>query len=566
MTNRDIARLLEETAALIELTDGNPFRARAMRNAARTIQDLDASVAQQADADALTDISGIGDGLAADIREILDYGSFSGRDELLDEVPNGLLDVLRVKGLGTKKVRQLWRELDITSLDELEAAAASDRITQLDGFGSKTQENILEQVRLLRSYDARHRYDEAIRSTEPLVTALRASDAIDQVAQTGALRRALETVRSADFIATGDEDAAHELLKKHATAVSTTDDGAGTRLEGTLENDLFVRLWIVPADRFGTEQWRRTGSDEHRETFVDAHGSPENHAEEKAIYQEAGLPFIAPELREGTGELEAAEEGALPDLITTDDLRGCLHNHSTYSDGKHSVREMAEATRDLGLSYFAICDHSQSLSIANGLTPAEVREQQAEVEALNEELATRGDAPFRVFSGIESDILPDGSLDYDDEILASFDLVVASVHSRFSMDEDEATERIIRAVRNPYTTILGHPTGRLLLAREGYSIDHERVIAACAKHDVAIELNANPQRLDVDWRWIRTATEHGALIAINPDAHSIGELRHMRWGVKVARKGWLTAEHCLNAKPLDEFVSWLDRRRADQTA
>ena len=262
-------------------------------------------------------------------------------------------------------------------------------------------------------------------------------------------------------------------------------------------------------------------------------------AEEETIYTAAGLALVPPELREGRGEVEAAANDALPDLIGLDDLQGSLHNHSTYSDGAHSLRDMAEAARNLGLSYFGICDHSQSLQVAGGLSTDEVERQQEEIQALNASYAAHEDedGAFRIFSGIESDILKDGSLDYDEDVLASFDFIVASVHTGFSMSKAEATERILRAVENPYTRILGHPTGRLLLVREGYDINHERVIDACAAHGVAIELNANPYRLDLDWRWVHRATDAGVLISINPDAHATGELENVRWGVEVARKG-----------------------------
>jgi DNA polymerase (family 10) len=317
-------------------------------------------------------------------------------------------------------------------------------------------------------------------------------------------------------------------------------------------------------DRFGTDWWLRTGSAEHVAAVRD-HASISGNAtllddpvaHEAALYEAAGLPAIPPELREGRGEVDAATSGALPSLLTTGELRGSLHNHSTYSDGAHSLRDMAETARDMGLSYFGICDHSQSLQVADGMTPDEVREQQVEIRTLNEEFATR-DRPFRIFSGIESDILKDGSLDYEEDVLESFDFVVASVHTGFNMTESEATERVVRAVENPHTRILGHPTGRLLLVREGYPLDHERVIDACAEHEVAIELNANPYRLDLDWRYIRRATEAGVLISINPDAHATGELEYVRWGVAVARKGWLTAANCLNAKSLTEFTEWID--------
>lgn len=567
MTNKDIARALRETAALIELTGGNPFRARALSAAARTIRGLDEAVAERLEDGTLTQIDGIGEGLAAQIDELLTRGSFELRDELLNAVPAGLLDVLRIKGLGPKKVRTLWKALDITTLDELEAAAQTGRVAELNGFGTKTQEKILDNIRLLRTYAEQRRYAEVYRDAAPLLDALRAHDAVVRAAPTGALRRKLETVSQAELIvASTAPDAIQQSLAARGVETAAHTDGDATRLDGTLADGLPLHVWIVPPDRFGTEQWQRTGSAAHREAFVAAYGTPSVQADEQAVYAAANLPFVAPELREGRGELEAAAADALPDLITTDDLRGALHNHSTYSDGAHSLREMAEAARAMGLSYFGLCDHSQSLTIADGLSPARVRQQQAEIQALNEEFAGDGGPPFRIFSGIESDILKNGSLDYEDDVLASFDFVVASIHSGFNMSEREATERLIRAIANPYTTILGHPTGRLLLVREGYAINHERVIEACAAHNVAIELNANPYRLDMDWRWIRTALEQDVMISINPDAHATDELHYMRWGVAVARKGWLTPAQCLNAKSLDDFSAWLDARRVASTA
>lgn len=568
MTNKEIARALNETAQLIELTGGNPYRARALGLAARTLRGLEEPAAERLADGSLTDIDGIGDGLAAQITELLSRGSFELRDELLNAVPAGLLDVLRVKGLGTKKVRTLWDELGITTLDELEDAASAGTIEQLDGFGAKTQSKILRNVKLLRQYSTRRRFADVYHDIQPLLSALRARGAVEQSALTGALRRRMETVDTATLIvASGDLEAVQHALAEHDIETSLHEgDSDAPRLDGTLPDGLPLHVWVAPPERFGTAQWRTTGSAAHCDAFIAAHGAPDDYADEARVYEAAGLPFIEPELREDQSELDAATNDALPALITEDDLHGSLHNHSTYSDGAHSLRQMAEAARGMGLSYFGICDHSQSLTIADGLPPERVRQQQTEIETLNEEFAAHDGAPFRIFSGIESDILKDGSLDYSDDVLASFDFVVASLHSGFNMSTDEATERLIRAIENPHTTMLGHATGRLLLVREGYTIDHERVIEACAEHNVAIELNANPHRLDMDWRWIRTATEQGVLISINPDAHATDELHNVRWGVEVARKGWLTAAQCLNAKSLDDFADWLDARRVPHAA
>jgi DNA polymerase (family 10) len=567
MTNKEIARLLSETSDLVELTGGNEYRARAYAGAARSIDDLDAPASQLAGDDALTDLDGIGDALAGDIRSILQSGSFGLRDELLGQLPKGLPELLRVQGLGTKKVRRLWQEADVTTLDQLEMIAESGRLANLNGFGEKTQQNVLENLRQLKRYRQQRRYRDALAQVDPVLRALRDASGVERVEVAGALRRKRETVERAVLLAQADApESVRHALADHLESAEPRPEGDQVVFEGALpgrkDSALPLEIRLAPPERFGTAWWLLTGSEEHARAFREAHGEPDAHASESGVYDEAGLPFVEPELREGRGELKAAAEGRLPDLITEDDLRGSLHNHSTYSDGADTLRAMAEAARAMGLSYFGVCDHSRSLSIASGLSIDDVRRQQDEIRELNDEYNELDDSDFRVLSGIESDILKDGALDYPDDVLDSFDFVVASVHSGFNMTEDEATERVARAVRNPHTTILGHATGRLLLAREGYPLDHERVIAACAEAGTAIELNANPYRLDMDWRYLRFATEQDVLISINPDAHSTDELKYTRWGVAVARKAWLTAEDCLNAKLLDDFKNWLDEREA----
>jgi len=555
MTNDDLADLLRETADLIELTGGNPYRARAFNRAARRLSALDDPAADRLQEGTLTDVEGIGEAMAEHIADLIETGTFSQRDELLNAVPPGLLDVLRVKGLGTKRVRKLWNELDIASLDQLEDAAKNDRLVSLDGFGQKTQANVLKNVRQLRVYATQWRLAEAWSAASSLLDTLRALDAVVRAEPTGALRRRCETVEHVDLIVATESPAAlRDWGREALDEASKTDTGA---IQGVLPDGLPVRLYHTSPSRFGTEWWRTTGSPAHREAFEGQFGSPAAHADEEAIFSSAGCPPIAPPLREGRGEVDAAKDGNLPSLVSVDDLHGCLHNHSTYSDGSDSLRDMAAAARSMGFSYFGICDHSQSLRIADGLPPDEVRRQQDEIRQINDDLAAEG-ADFRVVSGIESDILKDGSLDYDEDILVSFDIVVASVHTGFNMTKAEATERVVRAVRNPYTRILGHPTGRLLLSREGYPLDHARVINACAEEGVAIELNANPYRLDLDWRWVRRATDQGVLISINPDAHATDELEYVKWGVAVGQKGWLTAEQCLNAKSRTEFAEWVE--------
>lgn len=556
MTNKLVARRLKLTADLIELTGGNAFRARAYAGAARTVDRIEEAILQLVERDELVGVQGIGKGIAADIAALVQTGSFETLDELIETLPPGLLDVLRVKGLGPKKARALWTGLGVTSLDDLEHAAASGQIASLDGFGKKSQETILKNVAQLKIYRSRRRYYEALGTVGPVVEALRDAPGVERAELTGALRRKLETVGEAEILVAGNAEAARTVLSDFAE----TEDPGDALFAGTVEG-LTLRAYHTDASDFATTWWRRTGSAEHVAAFVEGHGEPDGD-DEAAIYAHAGLAFVPPELREGAGELAAAAADVLPGLVTVEDLRGTIHNHSTYSDGAHTLRQMAEAARARGLEYFGVCDHSRSLKIANGLSVERLREQGEEVYALNAEFASDGGAPFRIFHGSEVDILADGSLDYPDEVLAELDLVVASIHTHFNMTEAEATERIVTAVSHPHVHVLGHLTGRLLLAREGYPVDHSAVIEACAAHGVAIELNANPYRLDIDWRWLREATAKGVLIAINPDAHSIDGLDDVRWGVAAARKGWLTAEHCLTAKSANAFADWLAARTA----
>lgn len=555
MRNDEIAQILQETADLLELTGGNPYRARAFSRASRSLGNLQTSAAERLDDGTLTEVSGIGDGMADHIADIVEGGSFELRDELISAVPPGLMDVMQVKSLGTKRTRRLWTELDVTSLDELEKAAEHDQITALDGFGAKTQQKILDNVRRLRHYETRRRLSEAWTAAEPFLDRLRESKAVTRAEVTGPLRRKRETVEQIDIlVGTEDGAAVERWLDAQLSDVSVEEDVVVT---GTLEEGVPVQVFLTSPGHFGTAWWRTTGSEEHCSTVDETCGTPSDHTDETSVFAELGLSPIPAVLREDRGEIEAARKDTLPSLLAEEDLQGCLHNHSTYSDGSNSIREMAEAARKRGYSYFGICDHSQSLRIADGLSPEEVREQHREVERLNQQFEEDNGTPFRIFHGIESDILGDGSLDYDDDILSLFDFVVASIHTGFNMTEDEATGRLVEAVEHPHTRILGHPTGRLLLRREGYPIDHETVIESCAQNGVAIELNANPHRLDLDWRWVRAATDRGVPISINPDAHAIREIDYTRWGVAVARKGWLTPDACLNAKSLRSFQRWV---------
>lgn len=557
MTNKSLARHLAFAADLVELTGGNAFRARAFASAARAVERLDGPAEARIADGTITDVPGIGKGVAADLAEFVATGTTRSVTELLEALPPGIPDVLRVHGLGVKKVRALWQGAGVVSLDTLEAAAVSGRLADLDGFGAKTVANILASLDQLRSYAGRAHLRDAWREATAVVTALRAAGLRAEVA--GEVRRQCNVVARVDVVTSGALiDVAGAL---RATGLDVRPDAGDTgrgdqSAEATLSIGLPLTVWITSDAAFERALWERTGPTEHV-AAVTERATPEAIAEaatEAAIYAAAGFSPIPPPLRDDDW-LAEAEAGTLPELVRVADLRGTVHNHTTASDGAHTLREMAEGAGARGLGYFGVCDHSQSLKVAHGLTPDALRRQIADVAALNAE-----GGPVRVFSGSEVDILADGRMDFEDSLLASLDLVVASVHTGFSMSVDEATARVVRAVSNPHVDVLGHPTGRLLLRREGYPLDHEAVLDACAAHGVAVELNANPWRLDLDWSFVRGARRRGLYVSINPDAHAVDGLDDVAWGVASAQKGGLTAEGSLTSLDADALAAWLAAR------
>lgn len=554
MTNKSVARHLKLTADLVELTGGNPFRARAFASGARAVERLEEPVEALAADGTLVGVQGIGKGLAAEIEELVTTGTMAVTESLLQSLPPGLPEVLRVKGLGVKKVRTLWQEAGVTSIEDLEAAAVTGRLAELPGFGAKTVQNILVAVEQLKAYRGKAHLRDAFAETLAVREALRTAGLRADLA--GPVRRQCNVVDRADVVAAATAEAAAAAL---ADLLGERLETGADRIEARLPLGLPLTVWLAEDAAYGRVLWERTGPDAHVAAVVDAHGMPNDVAEEDAVYQNAGLSPIPPPLRDDPHWLTAAASGPLPTLLRTADLQGTIHNHTTASDGAHTLREMCDAARTRGLGYFGVCDHSRSLQIAHGLSIPEVERQIEAVEQLNADYQAEG-VDFRVFSGSEVDILADGSMDYPDEVLARLDIVVASVHQGFKMTEEEATARVVRAVSNPHVDVLGHPTGRLLLRREGYPLDHEAVLDACAEHGVAVELNANPWRLDVDWRWVRAATERGVLVSINPDAHSTDGLDDVTWGVASAQKGGLTASQSLTSKSADDFAAWLEAR------
>lgn len=546
-----VAQRLERLGQRIELEGGNPYRARAYSRAAQNLALSPAPLDKLIAEGGLTQIPGVGDALAAVITEIYETGDYSSRKAAKAPVPDSVLNMLRIPGLRPERIRKLYTELGISSVEELEKAARTDRLKSAKGFGPAFQAKVLQGIALSRQAKGRHIHRAAAALEQAASQLARLHPNWTDITPAGEFRRGCELVNTLVLVAVDP------TLRGEDQVIEKSDQ---------------LRVQVTHPDRFGIALLCATGSEAHlralrawagrKNVVLDKSGLLRKKQvvaskSEEEIYQALGLPFIPPELRETGKEVEAAGSGRLPDLVTQDDLKGILHAHTLESDGSDTLSDMAEATRKRGYSYLGLTDHSQTAHYAGGLTPDEVLAQQAAIDKLNK----RYGKGFHVFKGIESDILGDGSLDYPEAILKRFDLVVASVHSKFRLGKKEQTDRIVKAVQNPHTTVLGHMTGRQLLRRPGYEVDMERVLKACAKHGVAIEINAHPWRLDMDWRWCRRALELGCMFSINPDAHSTDEIDNVRWGVLMARKGWVPKDRVLNALSLSKFRAHLRARR-----
>ncbi|MCS6929197.1 MAG: PHP domain-containing protein [Saprospiraceae bacterium] len=539
MTNRDVAEAFNELADLMELHEADEFRVRSYRSAYLTLRKVERPLSELTDAEIQT-FRGIGPAITKKIRELLSTGKLKILEQLRQQTPPGVLEMLRINGFGPKKVRVVWREMGITDIGELWYACNENRLIATKGFGLKTQEALKNQLEYyLRSREQLH-YPTAEAAADFVGAWLsgRLSGAL--VAPTGEIRRCCPVIRHLDLLV-GYDGALTPALQGEALVVERIEnDVYYLKLEGQTP----LRLFHCRADQFGLRLFETTGSPQFVQAFFSAFPQLKGASlrSEREVFEKVGLPFIAPELREDASSIDLAKKDALPELITEADIRGILHVHTHWSDGLHALRETCLYAREQGYDYIGITDHSQSAFYANGLKPERVLAQMEEIDALNAEWAS-----FRILKGIESDILSDGSLDYEEAVLKKFDFVIASVHSNLNMSQEKATQRLLRAIENPYTTILGHPTGRLLLSRPGYPIDWDAVFEACARRGVAIELNANPHRLDLDWTLIPKALQYGVRISINPDAHSKEAIHDLRYGVMAARKGGLSVRHCLNA-------------------
>jgi DNA polymerase (family 10) len=573
MDRQAVARVLEEIAAMLEIAGENPFKIRAYEAGARAIQtfsgDLEAAVASRR----LLEVAGIGQGLFANIERLVTTGSLPYYDELRARFPPGLRECLRIPGLGARKVRLLHEALGIDSLEALEKACREGRLAGVKGFSAAGAERILKGIALTRASAGLHRYPRARRRAEEIRAALVDTGLASSLEIAGSLRRKKEIVQDLDIVAASREP------ERLSEAFRALPDAAELLAEGPTKTsirfaDRFTAdLRVVSEAEFPAALLYFTGSQEHNtllrgrakkldlklnEYGLFGQGGQVAGASETEIYGALGLSYIEPELREGWGEIEAAERGELPRLVEERDLRGVIHLHTTESDGRDTLEAMLAAARDAGYSYAAITDHSKTAAYAGGLDEARVLTQREQIRAQRPRFPG-----LRIFHGTEADILADGSIDYGDEFLKGFDLVVASIHSRFGLPREQQTRRLIRAVRNPFVSILGHASGRLLLSRDPLEADWDAVLAAAAESGCAIEINCNPERLDLDWRLCREAVRAGILLSINPDAHSVAEIGLVPLGVGIARKGWVTRGSVLNAKSAEELEAWLVARRGE---
>ncbi len=557
MTNKDIAKIFQRLADLMELHGENPFKIRSYQNAYLTLRKLDTPLVEmrRSDIDAL---KGVGKAIGDKIQELLNTGQLSTLERYRAITPPGVEELLNISGIGPKKIATIWRNLGIESPGELLYAVNENRLIELKGFGAKTQDDIRQKLEYYLRHQGQYQYATLEAEAQPLLQHLQALLPGTRVALVGPVARGCNVVDAMDLLM--DSPTLPEALLSSDTLRIL--HPSAHPIDARTVSDLPVRIYLCRPEEFGSKLFRHIAAPEFLAAFTEAFPGTDfrNLSDEAEVFAKAGLPYIPPELRDLPNVINLAQTHQLPVLIEAHDIRGVIHAHTTYSDGLHTLRDMADYAFRLGYTYIGITDHSKTAVYAQGLPVERVLQQWREIDALNQEYAQAGEA-FRILKGIESDILADGSLDYDACILAGFDFVIASVHSNLRMDEAKATQRLIKAIENPYTTILGHPTGRLLLSRPGYPIDHKAVIDACAANGVAIELNANPHRLDLDWSWIPYAMDKKVLIAINPDAHSKEGIKHIRYGVVSARKGGLNAEACLNTRDAKNFLEFAQARR-----
>ncbi|MDX1618438.1 MAG: DNA polymerase/3'-5' exonuclease PolX [Balneolaceae bacterium] len=580
VTNQEVAEQLREIYRLMQLAGENRFRAIAFDRAAQTVEGLGEDINAYIENDTLTDIKGIGSSIAEDIKSFAESGRIEVLEELRKRIPEGIIRWLEISGLGPKNIAKIHKELDITEIEELKQACLDGRVAALEGLGEKSAEKILKSIEWMEQFEERCRLDEAREVADKMYDFLKGLQGIREIEVAGSLRRSNETIGDIDILIGAEKNhipSIFDAFVDHELAVEILGRGETKSSIRTREGRQ-VDLRVVKPEEFPAALLYFTGSKEHnvvmrqrarqRGMSLNEYGlfklngqgetdfdRPVEYDSESDIYGHLDLNFIPPELREDRGEFDLFESEVPLDLVENSDIRGVIHAHSTWSDGKFTIEQMAEACLDRGYGYLGITDHSKTAAYAGGLSEEEVKRQWEEIDKLNERYESEG-RTFRIFKGIESDILNDGSLDYDEKILEKFDFVIASVHSGLDQPKSRMMERFRNAIRNPFTRIVGHPTGRLLLKRDGSDLDMNELIELAAEHNTAIEINANPMRLDLDWRHGNKAREVGLMSSINPDAHTTGGIDYIRYGIQIARKGKFNKQRILNAKSAEEVKAW----------
>ncbi|PWN06486.1 DNA polymerase/3'-5' exonuclease PolX [Rhodohalobacter mucosus] len=565
--NSDISDMLRKAADLLEIEGADEFRVRSYRQAARSIDNLTENLTDKvSDGEDLTGIPDVGESIAEKIEEIVKTGSLKQLEEIKKRVPEELADLLNLEGIGPKRAKEIYDELDVDSITDLREAVEKHKVREIEGFGKKTEEKIGRELERQSNQESRTLLSRAEEIAEPLLEYLNECKEADRIVIAGSYRRRKETVGDLDILATGEDE---EAIANHFVSYEDVDEvikKGEKRTSIRLKSGLQVDMAVLSKESFGAALIYFTGSKEHgihlreralaRDLKVNEYGifregedEPIAGETEEEMYEALDLAWVPPEMRENRGEIELAEKDNLPDLITLDDIKGDIHMHTTYTDGGASIREMAEAARDLGYQYIAITDHSKRVNVAGGLDADELAEQLKEIDELNDE--TDG---IRILKGAEVDILEDGSLDLPDDILSRLDLRICSVHYHMDMDSDKQTERILKAMDNPWFDILAHPTGRLLQKREAMELDLEAIMDKAAEKKILMEINANPERLDLNDRNCKMAMERGLMISVATDAHSIGDLKNMKYGVYQARRGWLEPKNVVNTLGVDELL------------
>jgi DNA polymerase (family 10) len=574
MNKKYFLELLEELILFLELSEANPFKIRALSNAERILKSVPEELDELLSSGKIMEIKGIGKGITQLIEEVIQSGTFSELEKLRAEIPVSLVELRKIPGMGPKKIKTVWKLLNIVTIGELEYACRENRLRDLPGFGIKIQEKILNGIKFLQKYNHQFLLSTAEQQATDFLNKLKDISQTMSCEIAGSLRRKMEYVDQIDIIVENKNENLDLFKQKLKTAavINELSYENGQKIILKLVSGITVNLWFATTQEFPFIFRELTGSREHNEVLknyaksqnfqldanmlLDPNSNKMVCGSEEDIFRSLNLQPIPPELRENRGEILFAAQSIIPVLVEITDIKGVIHTHTNYSDGANTIEQMAITCKNKGYEYLVISDHSKSAFYANGLSEQKINQQHQEIDKLNQNLNG-----FRILKSIEADILSDGSLDYNDEVLARFDLVIASIHSKFNMTEEEATQRILKAMENPYVTILGHPTGRLLLSREGYPVDMKKIIDQAAETGIAIELNANPHRLDIDWRLLPYTKEKGVKISINPDAHQTEGIDDIKFGIYIARKGWLEPSNILNCSTAEELLEFAKKRQ-----